>query len=77
MLRLMADDVALLHQLRWIWKADVLSHGVFWQTVRNDILAVFDQLATYLVKATDLAPEFALVLWSYCRSSRFAAASCS
>ena len=46
------------------WKADVLSHGVFWQTVRNDILAVLVQPATYFVKATYLAaPVFALVLF--------------
>ncbi len=46
------------------WKADVLSHGVFWQTVRNHILAVLVQPATYFVKATYLAaPVLALVLF--------------
>lgn len=34
------------------WRADVLSHGIFWQTVRNDMVAALLQPATYFVKAT-------------------------
>jgi len=46
------------------WRADVLSHGVFWQTVKDDILAALVQPATYFVKATYLGtPVFALVLF--------------
>jgi 4-amino-4-deoxy-L-arabinose transferase-like glycosyltransferase len=46
------------------WRADVLSHGVFWQTVRNDFLAALVQPASYFVKASYLrAPVFALVLF--------------
>jgi len=46
------------------WRADVLSHGVFWQTVRNDFLAVLIQPASYFVKASYLRPPvFALVLF--------------
>jgi 4-amino-4-deoxy-L-arabinose transferase-like glycosyltransferase len=45
------------------WTVDVLSHGVFWQTVRNDVLAALVQPASYFVKASYLrAPVFALVL---------------
>jgi hypothetical protein len=46
------------------WRADVLSHGVFWQTVRDDILVALVQPANYFVKATYLgATVFALMLF--------------
>ena len=46
------------------WRADVLSHGVFWQTVRDDILAVLVQPASYFVKPAYIrAPVLALVLF--------------
>jgi 4-amino-4-deoxy-L-arabinose transferase-like glycosyltransferase len=45
------------------WRADVLSHGVFWQTLRNNFLAALVQPASYFVKASYLrSPVFALVL---------------
>jgi 4-amino-4-deoxy-L-arabinose transferase-like glycosyltransferase len=46
------------------WRADVLSHGVFWQTVRDDVLAALVQPAVYLVKPAYIAaPVLALVLF--------------
>jgi hypothetical protein len=46
------------------WRSDVLGHGVFWQTVRDDILAVLVQPASYFVKPAFLqAPVLALVLF--------------
>jgi hypothetical protein len=46
------------------WRADVVSHGVFWQTVQGNILAALVQPATYFVNASYVAaPVFALVLF--------------
>jgi hypothetical protein len=46
------------------WRADVLSHDVLWQTVRDDILAALVQPAIYLVKPAYIgASVLALVLF--------------
>ncbi len=45
------------------WRADVLTHGVFWQTVRNNIMSALLQPASYFINATHIrAPVLALVL---------------
>lgn len=45
------------------WRADVLSNGLFWQTVRNDLLAALLQPASYFVKANSIGiPVLALAL---------------
>lgn len=45
------------------WRADVLGHGVFWQTLRNDIISALLQPARYFLNATHLrVPVLALVL---------------
>jgi len=45
------------------WKADVVSHGVFWQTVASNLRSVLLQPGMYFVKATFIRPAvLALVL---------------
>lgn len=45
------------------WRADVLSNGLFWQTVRNDLLAAVFQPASYLVKMNSIGiPVLAVAL---------------
>jgi 4-amino-4-deoxy-L-arabinose transferase-like glycosyltransferase len=45
------------------WKADVLSHGVFWQTVASNLRSVVLQPGMYFVKLTFIRPTvLALVL---------------
>jgi 4-amino-4-deoxy-L-arabinose transferase-like glycosyltransferase len=46
------------------WRADILSHGVFWQTVRNNSVVALLQPASYFVRPAYLrAPALALVLF--------------
>ena len=45
------------------WRADVLGHVVFWQTVQNDIVAAILQPASYFITAKHVgSPVLALVL---------------
>ena len=66
-----ANSCAQSWQTMWLyytsyagfWKADVLSHGVFWQTVASNLRSVVLQPGTYFVKLTFVRPAvLALVL---------------